>query len=139
MYKKLKCPVCRKQFETWHNKIYCSPKCRQKNYNRKTPTDPVAARVSNIRMRAKRKGVSFDLTKEQVSDLILQPCHYCGSTEDIEVDRIVWFRGYTPTNILPACHSCNTVKNDKLTQEEMEALIEMLRKIRELPDDESPW
>jgi hypothetical protein len=54
----------------------------------------------------------FTLTKEFVDNLLLQNCHYCNvkHTYKIGIDRKDNTLGYTPENSLPACSTCNFMK-----------------------------
>lgn len=89
---------------------------------------------------AKKRGLSFELTLEQVKQLCLQPCHYCGTRpqedkilfnkrklgaknfkqEDYQrylfkrngIDRIDSSKGYTIENCIPCCKICNKAKLD---------------------------
>lgn len=77
----------------------------------------------NIKIRAGRKGLDFNLTKSNIGNLIFLPCHYCGALptnkHDFEntipyqgVDRINSDNGYTPDNVIPCCWECNRRKSD---------------------------
>lgn len=46
------------------------------------------------------------------------------------VDRLDSSMGYTPDNCVPCCWECNNMKGASLTEEEMMAVAETLRKIR---------
>ena len=73
------------------------------------------------------RGYEFDLTKEQVRQLVLQPCHYCGSPPLQKqkigqygynggllyngIDRINSSLGYVHGNVVSCCKHCNWAKN----------------------------
>jgi hypothetical protein len=71
---------------------------------------------------ARRRGLSFSLTKEQFKDIILSKCHYCGG--DLSnykrssltglayngVDRIDSEVGYRADNAVSCCSKCNRMK-----------------------------
>jgi hypothetical protein len=61
---------------------------------------------------AVRKGVVFDLTREQFGGLVFAPCAYCGATPAGGVDRAINTEGYTPNNTVPCCSTCNYAKRD---------------------------
>lgn len=86
--------------------------------------------ASNIRARyrcdAEKRGYTFELTKDDVYQLIYKPCFYCnkdksnrqkvGNTKKFSVkytgiDRIDNSKGYTKDNTVPCCKPCNTIKN----------------------------
>ncbi len=72
-----------------------------------------------------RKPVPFELSKEEVWELIQQPCHYCGvdpyhvwpTTGHTNgaityqgLDRLDSERGYVAGNVVPCCGTCNKAK-----------------------------
>lgn len=61
--------------------------------------------------RAKRE---FDLTREDVKNLLENECVYCGETnyEVMSIDRKDSSRGHTRDNVVSACIRCNIVKMD---------------------------
>jgi len=72
---------------------------------------------------AKKRDLEFDLTLEELNNLIFLPCFYCGDspgsgpTDRVGLDRIDPYKGYTKDNILPCCWICNRAKS-VLTQDE---------------------
>lgn len=65
------------------------------------------------RRNAKDRGLVWELTREDVTRVIVQPCTYCGYHENyVGIDRIDNTKGYTTTNITPCCHPCNWAKKD---------------------------
>jgi hypothetical protein len=73
-----------------------------------------AGKLRKIRARAKKKGLDFNLTVEFYKTLWGKPCHYCGI--DVEVtglDRKDNNKGYLQENVVPCCHTCNTIKKFK--------------------------
>jgi hypothetical protein len=53
------------------------------------------------------------LTEVEFNHLIQQPCFFCLSTSRFRgIDRLDNDRGYTITNVVPACSACNYLKND---------------------------
>lgn len=52
--------------------------------------------------------------------LVLQPCTYCGTTENITIDHVMPLsRGgkHEADNLAPACFSCNSSKSNRLLSE----------------------
>ena len=57
------------------------------------------------------KNFICDLTEEWIrNNILLKPCYYCQSTEDIGCDRIDNTKGHTMNNVLPACYTCNAIR-----------------------------
>ena len=80
---------------------------------------------NTYRYHARRRHLEFNLTKELFSVLTKQRCDYCGrEPENVNkpnrrhygeyiyngLDRIDNAKGYTPENVVPACHPCNRAK-----------------------------
>ena len=67
-------------------------------------------------IRAERRGLSFELSFDQFTDLIRQTCHYCGEYPTptngitIGIDRIKNAVGYIAGNVVTCCGPCNTLK-----------------------------
>jgi len=68
---------------------------------------------SHYRSGARRRNLSFSLTKEEFSDLVDKPCQYCGWYPDKGfngIDRIDSDQGYSKGNCVPCCSICNNAK-----------------------------
>lgn len=63
---------------------------------------------------SKKKGVPFELSKEQFYKLVTkQKCEYCRRTPEwVGVDRVVPERGYVESNVVPCCNDCNLDKHE---------------------------
>ena len=75
---------------------------------------------------AKVKGLKFNLTKDQIKEIITKDCHYCGMPPSNEysskhfagakdfkrhgIDRKDNSEGYVLDNCVPCCKSCNYLK-----------------------------
>jgi hypothetical protein len=66
------------------------------------------SRVEHGQERA--RGLVFELTFEQFTHLVTQPCHYCGALPENGVDRLEASVGYTLSNCVPCCQPCNAKK-----------------------------
>lgn len=76
----------------------------------------------HYKTRAKTKGRSFSLTREQAWGLSQQSCYYCGQAPSLSVmvsqggfnfqglDRIDSSRDYHLNNVRPCCWDCNSAK-----------------------------
>lgn len=92
--------------------------------------------VANYRQRAKRKGLEFLLSEDQIDRLFASDCHYCGALPNNSIskassygefvyngiDRIDNELGYVATNVVSCCGTCNRAKAD-LTYEEFRTWV----------------
>ncbi len=74
---------------------------------------------------AKRRGIEFSLSKDDVEKLVTSQCFYCSADpsntikrpriNDVfyynGIDRIIASRGYTLDNCVPCCWKCNRGKS----------------------------
>lgn len=69
-------------------------------------------RVVDYRMRAKKKGVPFDLTNKYFGDLMKTDCAYCKRTPItwFGIDRVIPSLGYVVGNTVSCCFDCNLDK-----------------------------
>lgn len=85
------------------------------------------SRWYGTRIRAKKKGVEFNLTVEFIKSVMDKPCQYCNQhPKASELDRVVPSLGYVESNIVPACRRCNTVKSNTVTYDEMMFIADYL-------------
>jgi 5-methylcytosine-specific restriction endonuclease McrA len=73
--------------------------------------------LTDYKRHAKKKGVSWDLTDDQVKSIISKECYYCGAEPTPNyagkingIDAIDNNKGYTLDNIVPCCKRCNKAK-----------------------------
>ena len=133
-----KCDFCGeiKEFPSYYFKReHCSCQCNgwQKEYADKIGRKPLPNHQSHIniiwghyRRGAKERGLAFELTKDQVREIIEQDCYYCGQSPITRytaigcageyawngIDRVDNTKGYTPDNCVPCCKLCNFGKRD---------------------------
>ena len=81
----------------------------------------VGRQVNLYSSKSNVRGREFDLTEQEVYDLVRADCTYCGG-EGYGIDRIDSSKGYFKGNVTPCCSRCNTMKND-MTVSEFEAHI----------------
>lgn len=99
---------------------------RNRRYGR-TP----AGRAALLR-KAYERIDACDLTTDEVRALVEQPCIYCGTTEENRgLDRIDNGRAHVRGNVQPCCTSCNIMRGDRFTVEEMHLLGKVVAEIRE--------
>ena len=82
-------------------------------------------RFANIKSGAKKRNIYFDLTEEEMYNLLTSPCNYCGCNNSNGIDRIDSSKGYITENVVPCCAMCNRMKNNY----SLEAFKTQIRKI----------
>lgn len=86
-------------------------------YRRASDRQLVVNRMwGNYRNKSKKKGLNWELTKEEFSKLLEGPCSYCGfenSSKCLGIDRVDNKLGYFPSNCASCCSTCNMSKNNK--------------------------
>jgi hypothetical protein len=90
---------------------------------------------------AKRRGLSFQLTKEEFKKLIKSNCYYCGvepsqilvrgndSLVYNGIDRLESNVGYTMDNVIPCCKMCNYMKRDYSYQTFMSQIYKIYKHV----------
>ena len=87
----------------------CQPPNAARVEGSKLNDDP-RNRFARYKVSARKRGHSWNLTRDQFMDLLSHPCTYCGDTEAIGVDRIDSDLGYFPENCTSCCGTCNLMK-----------------------------
>lgn len=99
------------------------------------------ALLKNYTYSAKRRGLTFELTKAQFRELTKQRCHYCGQEPSREhgdpglngtytcngLDRKDNIEGYTLSNVVPCCQVCNFTKASRDYNEFTEWIDQVVR------------
>lgn len=94
--------------------------------------DKVSKMVSAYRCKDKKKGLHFNLSNDWFwNNIITKPCTYCGTTENVGCDRIDNSKGHTTENVIPACYTCNTIRNNLFTVEEMKIVGKTVAEVLE--------
>lgn len=83
------------------------------NAHRKYPIEHSKV-YSNYKNRSKEFGREFKLEPEEFQAIVHSACFYCGVLPKVgdrhTVDRVDTRKGYIPSNVVPACKMCNTMK-----------------------------
>ncbi len=92
-----------------------------KEFNRKKRTDAGIKRESykailpqkyrSYLMRSNAKGMDFELTIEEFNQILSLSCVYCGTLNNMTIDRVDSRYGYVKDNIQPCCYDCNMMKH----------------------------
>jgi hypothetical protein len=101
----------------------------RKKYNRS-----LKGRFTYTVNEAKRRKLVCTLSFEEYAHLLVSPCYYCGLSLDdtsVGLDRIDNSLGYTLSNVLPCCGSCNRIRGDSLTVDEMSVAMQAIMIFRE--------
>ncbi len=69
----------------------------------------IKSRYIYYKASAKNKGFIFDLTLADFSEIVNEPCYYCGGN-GYGVDRLDSLIGYLEGNIVSCCSMCNYMK-----------------------------
>lgn len=84
----------------------------------------------------KKRKLTWTLTLEEYTKLIIMPCYYCNNKlgspvkRSCGLDRLDSNRGYELDNVVSCCFICNTIKHEHLTPEETKAAVKAILKIR---------
>lgn len=70
-------------------------------------------RYDRIKYSAKKRGYSFSLSFNDWKQLYLEEiCYYCETPAEVtSIDRVDNTLGYTPSNCVMSCMSCNKLKS----------------------------
>lgn len=84
--------------------------------------------ISSYRHSDKKKGYDFDLDVNFIlREVFPSSCLYCGSLSRLGCDRVDNNKGHTKDNVVVACYSCNTLRKDLFSVEEMKKIGKFLR------------
>ncbi len=61
---------------------------------------------------AKRRGLVWEIYFQHFAKLLSMPCKYCGTVNNVGVDRVDNAIGYTIDNSVSCCSLCNYMKSD---------------------------
>jgi len=93
--------------------------------------DKASKMCSSYKIKDKKKRFDFDLNIEWlIENILFKKCIYCGAKEFVGCDRIDNNKGHTKDNVVPCCVTCNTVRGNNFTFEEMKILGETISKIK---------
>jgi hypothetical protein len=99
-------------------------KSRERNYKAEAFTNKHVAWNHYVKG-AKKRGLSFELTKTHFVSLLTEPCFYCAYQKQGEVngiDRLDNNKGYHTDNVVPCCQVCNKAKGAQHPLEFVEKL-----------------
>lgn len=90
-------------------------------------SENIRAKVSKMcsayRIKDLKKGLKYDLCIDWfLENIAYKNCIYCGDKDNIGCDRIDNSIGHIKGNVVPCCYTCNVVRNNIFTVEEMKEL-----------------
>lgn len=89
--------------------------------------------LPKAKVAAKNRGLSWNITLEQLTEIRNNPCTYCGGSLPQfapGLDRINNDIGYEIDNVLPCCSDCNRHRNSTWSVEEMRAAVNAVLALR---------
>ena len=93
--------------------------------------DKISKMLSAYRHKDKVKNLDFNLDRSFMEELMSKPCIYCGDTKLIGSDRIDNSKGHTKDNVVSCCYTCNVVRQDLFSVEEMKLLGQTIKLIKQ--------
>ncbi len=137
MRKTCPCKDCGKMMEDVPNGTVRCSDCKPMHTKRYDEdyklNNPNNYRWHVIKRKSKVRGIGFKMTEDECSKIWSQPCTYCGTTDlgkTFGMDRIDNSIGYKESNVLPCCGSCNKIRGESLTVEEMRVAMNAVLNLR---------
>jgi hypothetical protein len=90
----------------------------------------ISKMLSSYKCRDKRKGYEFKMSFDDLYDIVHKPCVYCGDNRNIGCDRLDNNRGHSLDNVVPCCYTCNVMKSDIWSYEEMREIGKVVNLIK---------
>ena len=115
-----RCVPCYKKLQAYESQR--AP--RERNYKAEAFTNKHVLWNHYVKS-AQKRGIDFALSKARFHELILEPCFYCHSKKEGEVnglDRMDNNRGYSDENVTSCCTTCNFLKGSQHPQEFLDKL-----------------
>lgn len=83
------------------------------------PSKLHARKMASIKQTARRRGIKWQLSDDQLLDLVKLPCTYCGGSSDhgSGLDRVDTSKAYAKENVNPCCKYCNFAKGPRSLDE----------------------
>lgn len=102
----------KKQWKLKRRDVYLAQRKRYEARQKLNPSPEVklTKRIASYKSGAKKRGLEFQLSREQVSQYFQGTCFYCGGIEKMGIDRKDNQQGYTVKNCVSCCYTCNVFK-----------------------------
>lgn len=88
--------------------------------------------IAYIEFDVKRKFERIlDYSFEEFKDILQGQCYYCSNSKSLGLDRIDNSKGHTKDNTLVACGTCNLIRRNIFTVEQMKEIGVLIHKFNE--------
>lgn len=115
---------CAEKNRKWREKNRDRRNAYMREYSKKyyqalevKPYTQIVSKYRQYKASAKRRGIVFEMTKEQFKAYTESHCSYCGFIGEQGVDRIDNTKGYVEGNMCACCSTCNFIKRDRSVEE----------------------
>lgn len=103
-------------------------------YTERNKTKP-SYRLNKAKAKSKERGIPFDISLEDYTNLISKPCYYCNGKlgvvkMGVGLDRIDSSKGYIINNVLSCCGICNMIKGETFTMDEALVAVQAILSFR---------
>lgn len=102
----------------------------------------IVRKVNGFINNAKQRGRECTLSKEEIAELMISDCFYCGQQSNIVgykectgIDRLDNSKDYISGNCIPCCFHCNVCKNERTIDEFKKHIIRMYSTLIESKDN----
>jgi len=122
------CTECDATFEKI-NQVTTCPECTptEEEY-RVAYRDSIKGRWQMYKSGAKKRGIEYLLTIQDVTNLWQQPCRYCGDDiATVGIDRVDSSKAYSLDNVVPCCSRCNEMKMAETKEDWINQMKQILR------------
>lgn len=92
---------------------------------RRAYMNTLPGRLTSIKGSAKTRGIEYSLEDNEALSIMQNPCHYCGFSGLVSIDRVQNGLGYLHGNCVACCTMCNLMKR----HHPLDSFIEHCRKI----------
>lgn len=121
-------------FQKGHKPIDGTEKTRfykgQTSWNKGTGvgTDPTKIKLSVYKSNAKKRGLLFEVSLEQMRLFVSGKCYYCGS-QSSGIDRVDNSLGYVEGNMVGCCGVCNHMKHTMSKEEFIKKCLQIVQAV----------
>lgn len=154
------CPSCSSEVVMFTANCHKQKKCKHCKISKLTY---VKSRANGIIQNARARRVPVLLSKEQIIQMIQEPCYYCGYAGELRsiydypsiktkralnpkykaqtyarcngLDQIIPGKGYSKTNSVTCCGSCNSMKKDFSPSAWVSTLEKISKRLSKLKKD----